>query len=210
MSSDRPPAGSNARRIAIALNAFRNEAKNMRILQGQNKENKNAVILDNCFETNDEFAIVMEKCDNNIDNHLVGRRSFNAEEIYEILIQLNNSFRIMTENKILHRAISPQNIFLNYLNEEKTKYLVKLKITDDSCSSNDSDKLLDSNIDRDYSIYAPEALNENNFKFTKVSDLWSLGVLTYGALILLKSGNFNLLKVTTLETFLFKFFFKKK
>ena len=159
--------------------AFRNEAKNMRTLQGINQENINTVILDTCFETNDEFAIVMEKCDNNIDNHLERRSPFNAEEIYEILIQLNNSFYIMIENKILHRAISPQNIFLNYSNGERTEYLFKLKITDDSCSSQNSDKLLDSIIDRDYRIYAPEALNEQNFKFTEKSDLWSLGILIY-------------------------------
>ena len=161
------------------FNAFKNEAINMEILQGRNRENRNAVILDECFETNNEFVIIMEKCDNDIFNHLSENGCFNAEEIYEILTQLNNSFKIMVENNIFHRAIKPQNILIKYLNEEKTKFLVKLKITDDSCSSNNSDKLLDSNIDRDYRIYAPEVLNENNYKFTEESDLWSLGVLIY-------------------------------
>ena len=161
------------------FNAFKNEAINMEILQGKNRENRNAVILDECFETNNEFVIIMEKCDNDIFNHLSENSCFNAEEIYEILTQLNNSFKIMVENNIFHRAIKPQNILIKYLNEEKTKFLVKLKITDDSCSSNNSDKLLDSNIDRDYRIYAPEVLNENNYKFTEESDLWSLGVLIY-------------------------------
>ena len=170
------------------FNAFRNEAINMEILQGKNRENRNAVILDECFETfetnecfetNNEFVIIMEKCDNDIFNHLSENGCFNAEEIYEILTQLNNSFKIMVENNIFHRAIKPQNILIKYLNEEKTKFLVKLKITDDSCSSNNSDKLLDSKIDRDYRIYAPEVLNENNYKFTEESDLWSLGVLIY-------------------------------
>lgn len=166
--------------LQIYFNAFKNEATNMKILQGEKKENKNAVKLDDCFETKDEFAIVMEKCDNNIFNHLVSKgKPFNSEEIYEILIQLNNSFKIMFDNKILHRALKPQNIFLNYLNEEKTRFLVKLKITDDSCSSDNSNKFLYSDIDRDYRIYAPEVLNENNFIFTKESDLWSLGVLIY-------------------------------
>ena len=160
------------------FNAFKNEATNMKILQGEKKENKNAVILDDCFETNDEFSIVMEKCDNDISKALV-KKPFNSEEIYEILIQLNNSFKIMVENKILHRALKPQNIFLNYLNEENTKFLVKLKITDDSCFSNSSDEFLHSPNDRNYRIYAPEVLNEKNFIFTKESDLWSLGVLIY-------------------------------
>ena len=128
---------------------FKNEAINMNILQGKNKENENAVILDDCFETENEFAIVMEKCDDNLYNHLANRKKpFNTEEIHEILKQLNNSFIIMVNNKILHRAIKPQNILLKYLNEEKTKYIVKLKLSNDSCSSNNSSKILDSNFDR--------------------------------------------------------------
>ena len=162
------------------VKSFENEATNMKILQGTDLKNKNAVILDDYFETDTEFAIIMEKCDNNIFNHLADRNvPFNSDEIYEILNQLNNSFKIMVVNKILHRAIKPQNIFLNYLDNDKTKYLVKLKITDDSCSVDDYNNLLDSNTVRNYRIYAPEILNDKNFKFTEKSDLWSLGVLIY-------------------------------
>ena len=160
------------------FDAFKNEAINMEILQGKNKENENAVILDDCFETDNQFAIVMEKCDNNLYNQLDNRdKPFNSEEIYEILSQLNKSFEIMVENKILHRAIKPQNILLKYLNEEKTKFTVKLKLTEDSCSSNNSGKFLDSNFDKNYRIYSPEVLIEKDF--TEESDLWSLGILIY-------------------------------
>jgi len=86
----------------------------------------------------------------------------------------------MVNNQILHGAIKPQNILLKYLNEEKTKYIVKLKLTDDSCDSvklNNSSQFLDSNFDRNYRIYSPEVLNEKDF--TEKSDLWSLGILLY-------------------------------
>jgi len=160
------------------FDAFKNEAKNMEILQGKNKENENAVILDDCFETENEFAIVMEKCDNNLYNHLYDKNEpLNSEEIHEILSQLNCSFIIMFENKILHRAIKPQNILLKYLNKEKTKFIVKLKLTNDSCSLNNSSKFLDSNIDRNFRFYAPEVLMEKDF--TEESDLWSIGILIY-------------------------------
>ena len=89
------------------FNAFRNEAINMEILQGKNRENRNAVILDECFETfetnecfetNNEFVIIMEKCDNDIFNHLSENGCFNAEEIYEINLLLDH---IMKYYKII-------------------------------------------------------------------------------------------------------------
>ena len=61
------------------INAFRSEAENMGILQGKNKENKYAVILDECFENDEEFVIIMEKCDNDLNKHLARRKkSFNS------------------------------------------------------------------------------------------------------------------------------------
>ena len=87
----------------------------------------------------------------------------------------------MVKNKIIHRALKPQNILLEFLNKEKSKFLVKLKITYDSCflddSSTDSSNFLSSDIGMNYKIYAPEILKKE--KYTEESDLWSLGILIY-------------------------------
>ena len=54
----------------------------MKILQGNNKENTNEVFIDESYETKNEFVIVMEKCDNNLFNHLADKEeSFNSDEI---------------------------------------------------------------------------------------------------------------------------------
>jgi len=165
--------------IDVYLNGFLKEAYNMNILQGANKENINAVFIDEFYRTENEYAIVMEKCDNNLFNHLADRdKSFNSKEICEILRQLNNSFRIMVENKILHGAIKLQNILLKYLNEEKTKYIVKLKITDDSCSLNNTSNLISSVIENNnLRISSSEILKKE--KDIKKCDLWSIGILIY-------------------------------
>lgn len=60
----------------------------------------------------------------------------------------------MAKKRILYNAIKLQNILLKYLNEEKTKFIVKLKITDDSCSLDDVTNLLSS------------AIENNNLKIT--------------------------------------------
>ena len=165
--------------IELYFNHFEIEAKNMEILQGKNKKNINAVFIDEVFSTKNEFAIVMEKCDNNIWRHMAYRKEpFNSGEIYEILKQLNNSFKIMVKNNIIHRALKPQNILLKYLNKEKSKFLIKLKITDDSCSLNESSHSLSTTKDRNIlRITSPEILKEENSE--EKSDLWSIGVLIY-------------------------------
>jgi hypothetical protein len=44
----------------------------------------------------------------------------------------------MVKNKIIHRALKTQNNLLKYINEERSEFLVKLKIIYDSCSLIDS------------------------------------------------------------------------
>jgi serine/threonine protein kinase len=65
------------------------EANNMKILQGDNNRNKNAVFIEKSFISENEFVIVMEKCDNNLFKHLIRikKRPFNPDEIYGILNQ---------------------------------------------------------------------------------------------------------------------------
>ena len=165
--------------IDLYLKGFLKEAHNMNILQGANKENENAVFIDEFYRTENEYAIVMEKCDNNLYDYLADKNeSFNSKEIYEILRQLNKSFKIMFNNKILHGAIKLQNILLKYLNEEKTKYIVKLKITDASYFLNDTSNFLSYVIENNnLRISSPEILKKE--KDIKKCDLWSIGILIY-------------------------------
>ena len=86
------------------IDGFFNEVNHMKILQGINNKNKNTVIFDEYFNNNENFVIVMELCDNNLYNYITIKNGFlKFEEIQQILIQLNNSFRIMVKNKILHK-----------------------------------------------------------------------------------------------------------
>ena len=67
--------------IDLYFKGFSKEATNMKILQGKNKENMNAVFIDESYKTNDEFVIVMEKCDNNLFDHLADKdEPFNADD----------------------------------------------------------------------------------------------------------------------------------
>ena len=119
----------NEEEIKIYTNGFYNEIENMKLVEGKNKENINAVKFYEYFENENEFCIVMELCDGNLFQLLTQKKEnegFNADEIYDILNQLNNTFKIMYENKLVHRDIKLQNILFKYNNKEKTNYIFKL------------------------------------------------------------------------------------
>ena len=109
------------------INNINNELKNMKICS---IENNNSVKLYECFHYKKKYAIVMELCDDNLQNILNKRKvGFTSEEIYNIMSQLNNTFKIMNENKIVHRDIKLENIVVKY-NDEKSNINYIVKLTD--------------------------------------------------------------------------------
>ena len=161
------------------INSFFNEKNHMEIVEGKNKENNNTVKLYEYFDNKDEFAIVMELCDDNLLSPFAKRKGpFNPEEIYDILNQLNNSFKIMSQNQLVHRDLNLENILVKYENEEKTKFIVKLKLTNDSGLLKDLPKIpRTGKLDGNLNFMAPEILNRE--EYNEKCDLWSLGVLIY-------------------------------
>jgi len=154
------------------IQKFNKEIKNMEICQCEN-----SVKIYDFFDTEKEFAIIMELCDKNLFDILLEReRGLNAEEIKCILLQLNNAFKLMNKNKIIHRDIKTNNILVKYLNEEKTKYKVLL------CDYGISKQL--ASMTRNYMSHvgthcytAPEILNDEIYNYK--CDLWSLGITIY-------------------------------
>jgi len=160
-------------KIQSYINGFINEYDNMNICS------KNNIYSVKCYEyfiNYDYFIIIMELCDKNLSKLLIERKkAFNVKEIFEILHQLNNAFKIMKENKIIHRDLKLENILIKY-NEDKT-FTIKLsdygsskKVA--SLSRNFSNSIVGTNI-----YMAPEILNGqvHNYK----CDLWSIGIIIY-------------------------------
>ena len=155
---------------------FLNEVNHMIILQGLNNENKNTVVFNEYFDTEKEFVIIMELCDDNLLRY-IQNITLDIDTIHEILSQLNNSFQRMVNNKLIHGAIKLENVLINYEKYNKNKYIIKLKLTDDSKLMSDSIIIDQQKIQKNLNIYAPEVLEGNNY--TEKSDLWSLGILIY-------------------------------
>ena len=160
---------------------FDNEVKNMKMMEGYNRENENTVKYYDHFDTENEFVIVMELCDDNLMNVFIKRNTqknpFNVEDIYEILSQLNYSFRMMVAKQLVHRDLKLENILVKYENKERTKFT--LKLTDYGLSKQllTLSKRFSTKIGT-YNFMAPEILRENPV-YNQECDLWSLGVIIF-------------------------------
>ena len=140
-------------------------------------ECENSVRLIDNFETANNLNIIMELCDSNLFDYLNNNRlnPFSAEEIKEIFLQLNNVFKIMNKNNIIHRDLKLGNILIKYTDESKKKFIPKLGDYGFSKDLNDH-TFAETHLGTPATM-APEIMM--NQKYNDKSDLWSIGIMIY-------------------------------
>ena len=153
------------------LNAYNKEIEIMRLCEC---ENSVKFICD--FDTDNNRNIIMELCDKDLLCYLYERKNpFTVDEIRETFLQLNNAFRKMRQNNILHRDLKLGNVLIKFTDESKTKFIPKLA---------------DYGFSKELNIYnirtthlgtpatmAPEIMM--NMPYDDKSDLWSVGIMMY-------------------------------
>ena len=164
-------------RINICIEDFKEEYKNMQICS-----NDNSVKCYEYFYNKDNFVIIMELCDKNLSEllkkkYLKNNEGFNIKEIYNIMKQLNKGFRIMIDNKIIHRDLKLENILVKY--KENNEYIVKLADYGNSkrLESTKSSKNFCNSFVGTLHYMAPEILKREKHNYK--CDLWSIGVIIY-------------------------------
>ena len=83
-----------------------------------------SIKLKDKYEKGKCYYLVMELCDENLDNYVKKNGKLKIEVIQKILIQLNDVLRLMKIKNINHRDIKPQNILIKYIN--KNYFIFKL------------------------------------------------------------------------------------
>ena len=153
------------------LNAYNKEIE---IMKKCECENSIKFICD--FDTDNNKNIIMELCDKDLLVYLYERMEpFSVDEIRDTFLQLNNTFRKLRENKILHRDLKLGNILIKFTDETKKRFIPKLA---------------DYGFSKELNIYntrtthlgtpatmAPEIMM--NLPYDDKSDLWSVGVMMY-------------------------------
>jgi len=144
---------------------------------------KNVVELYNAFETKENYILVMELCDTDLNRYIHNYKEHQdiLVFIHDIFLELNNAFKIMTMNNIVHRDIKPQNIFLKFENGKIIPKLSDFGISRriEKSIQNDSEDLFGFNktFVGTPNFMAPEMLKEEKYNYK--CDLYSLGVTLY-------------------------------
>ena len=133
---------------------------------------ENSVLIKDTIDTKEYFYLIMDYCHFNLEDYILKRESpVSINEIKQVLLQLNNVFKIINTRKIIHKNLTPSNILISI--DRLDKLLIKL--SDYGFSKQDSE---DTSINENISLcLAPEIINAEE-NLTK-SDLWSLGVIIY-------------------------------
>ena len=136
---------------------------------------ENSVKFYSHFEEAQYEIIILELCDGNLTDILDKYEDgFNSDLIYSIIDGLNNAFKCMNQNNIIHRDIKLDNIMVKYTDSSHNKFIPK--INDYGLS-----RLLEEGIASTWCgspIYmAPEVLLNN--KYGIKADLWSIGIMIY-------------------------------
>ena len=117
------------------------------------------------FCRENDYYIVMELCDSDLKTYVEEehKESFTIEEIREIFNQLNNVFKEMRKNNIIHRDLKLDNILIKNLENGQKIY-----------------KLGDFR-DINLSIKAPEISRYKCYRhsYNERCDLWNIGIMIY-------------------------------
>ena len=154
------------------IDKTQNILSNIKILKELKIENN---VIKEIIDTKEYLYIIMELCEYNLENYIKKREDLiSINEIREILIQLNNTFKIMLKEKIIHGDLKLNNILISF--NKLDKCLIKLSFYDSNQfiqQSNLKSIIINENI----LTISPEVLKGE--EDLSKSDIWSLGIIIY-------------------------------
>ena len=143
------------------------------------ENNYNTVKLFNFFENNEQYILVFNYCDTTLENYVdehYPNKIMPLEDIKKLFLELNNGFKNLYLENVIHRDIKINNILIEYRLGDKTDIIPRL--ADFGISRENSSLKPMTNSVSWILLSAPEVLY-NGTDYSFASDLWSIGVLLY-------------------------------
>ena len=132
------------------------------------KKLENSVLLIESIESQDSYYLILELCNISLEEYLKNReKPLSIDEIKEVLLDLNKSFKEMKDKNIIHRDLKPSNILLS-LNKSKINK-ISFKISDFGLNK----------LKRTPITMSPEILNGKENLICNKSDILSLGIIIF-------------------------------
>ena len=140
------------------------------------KKLKNSLLINDIIETPNSFFIIYELCYLSLEEYLKLRKNpLSIDEIRELLLNLNQTFKEMNDKKINHNNLKLSNIFILF---DKTKInSTTFKISDFGFNKLYEGKIGKMNLKLE--TISPEILKGNSKSISSKSDIWSLGIIIY-------------------------------
>ena len=127
------------------------------------------------YTENNYEIIILELCDCELEKILNDSpKGFSSPVILSIMKGLNNAFKIMNMNNILHRDIKLENIMVKYIDSSHKRFIPKIN---DYGLSKQVKGGITSTICGTPIFMAPELILQK--PYNNKADLWSIGVMIY-------------------------------
>ena len=144
------------------------------------ENNYNTVKLFNYFETNEQYILIFNYCDTTLEKYIdknYPNKKMPLDKIKLLFLELNQGFKNLYIEKVIHRDIKINNILIEYRLGDREDIIPRL--ADFGISREDS--TLNNPMTASISwllLSAPEILL-NGTEYSFASDLWSIGILLY-------------------------------
>ena len=179
-------AGKKISAIKIVSEGLQTALQNeIDILERMSKCDNSVKFYAHYTENNYEI-IILELCDCELEKILNDSpKGFSSSVILSIMKGLNNAFKIMNMNNILHRDIKLENIMVKYIDSSHKRFIPKIN---DYGLSKQVKGGITSTICGTPIFMAPELILQK--PYNNKADLWSIGVMIY--IMLFKDIPFNI------------------
>lgn len=144
------------------------------------EKNYNTVKLFHFFETNEQYMLIFNYCDTTLEKFIDEKypdKRMPLETIKLMFLELNQGFRNIYEEKVIHRDIKINNILIEYRFGDKNDYIPRLADFGISRENSTENNPMTASISW-LLLSAPEILMDGT-DYSFASDLWSIGVLLY-------------------------------